>query len=319
MRRVPPLCALLLSSFLILAVLGCPAAPSPAPEEQAGASEEQAGATDDFMAELAEWRQERDEGLRAEDGWLTLAGLYWLEEGDTRFGSGPGNDLVFPQGAPEEIGVLHREGDRVTVRLEPGAGVTHEGEPVTELALTADVQGEPTVLELGSFSFYVIQRGERVGIRLKDRESPVLAGFTGIESFPAAPAWRIRGRLEPYEPPEEIRIPDVLGGVSEVPSPGALVFAVDGESYRLDATGEPEGPYFVVFGDETNGHETYGGGRFLAVEGADEEGGVVVDFNRAYNPPCVFTPFATCPLPPRQNRLALRVEAGEKTYGHPAH
>jgi uncharacterized protein (DUF1684 family) len=247
-------------------------------------------------------------------------GLFWLEEGDNAFGSGPDNDLVFPAGkAPGRAGVLRLDAGRVTLEAAPDSGLAHAGRPVATLALASDASGEPTVVELGSLSFHLIERSGRVGLRLKDRASPVLASFSGIESFPVDPSWRIEARFEPYEPPKTLRVPNVLGTPTEESCPGALVFEHDGQSFRLEPTGEAGRDLFLVFGDATNGHETYGGGRFLPVAWPAPGEPVVLDFNRAYNPPCVFTAYATCPLPPRQNRLPIRVPAGEKTWGEGGH
>ena len=274
-----------------------------------------------YEAESQAWRSEREENLQREDGWLTLAGLYWLEEGDNRFGSSPDNDLVFPDSAPAQIGAFHLENGQVTVAVEPGAGVTHEGQPVTEMALDAETDdgGQPTVLELGSLSFYAIERAGRLGVRLKDRDSSALASFSGLDYFPIDPAWRIQARFEPYDPPRTIRVPNIIGTEFDESCPGALVFTLEGETFRLEPTGEAGGDLFLVFGDASNGHQTYNGGRFLVVK-APQNGTADLDFNRAYNPPCVFTPYATCPLPPRQNRLPVSVPAGEKMYaGAPEH
>ena len=263
---------------------------------------------------------ERDEGLRRPDGWLSLAGLFWLAQGESSFGADPGNDVVFPaEKAPARIGVFEVEGRSVRVRIEPGVAVTHEGAPVSELELATDAEGDPTLLELGPLLFHAIERGDRVAIRLKDRESPLIAAFAGMERFPADPSWRVAARLERYDPPKTMMVPNVVGPPLPEPCPGRLVFEHQGESYALEPTGEPGGELFVVFGDATNGAETYGGGRFLYADWPDADGAVVLDFNRAYNPPCVFTPWATCPLPPPQNQLPFRVAAGETTYGDSAH
>jgi len=273
-----------------------------------------------YRQEIEAWRQSRLAGLKREDGWLTLVGLFWLEEGENRFGSDAGNRVVFPAGkAPAVAGSLERHGNAVTVKASPGTGLTTGGKPVAELLLRSDADGKPTVLELGSLRFHVIQRGDWVGVRVKDLKSPQLAAFHGIDEFPVRPDWRVEARFESYAPPKKIPIPNILGQVQDSPSPGAVIFERGGATYRLDALSNGEdGSLFLIFADQTNGHDTYGAGRFLEA-GAPKEGRVVVDFNKAYNPPCAFTSYATCPLPPRQNKLALRVEAGEKKYGqgHP--
>lgn len=272
-----------------------------------------------WRQEVEKFRQERVEGLKEEDGWFTLVGLAWLEEGENRFGSDPEAAVVLPAGkSPKLAGVLVRKGDKVAVRVEPGAKVTSGGKPVKTLDLVSDAEGEPTVLEMGPVSFYVIERGDKVGVRVKDKESDALKSFHGLDTWPIQPAWRIEARFEPYDPPRTIQIPNILGQVSDIPAPGAVVFDREGRTFRLDALGDPKEGLSLIFADQTNGKESYGAGRFLET-GPVRDGKVVVDFNLAYNPPCAFTSFATCPLPPSQNRLALRVEAGEKRYAGSAH
>jgi hypothetical protein len=315
--HLPVLLIALLAAPLLAAAEG---ATPPQPAAPAVATPASAAPKGAYLQEIESWRRERDEGLRDRDGWLTLVGLHWLKEGENRFGSGADNDIIFPAGkAPARAGVLRRSGDKVTLEAAPGAGIARDGKPVTTLDLAADDAGKPVVLELGSLRLFVIKRGDRLGLRVRDRESPALAAFRGVESFPADPAWRVEARFEPYDPPKPVPVPNILGTVSEEPSPGAVVFEKDGRTYRLDAlTGSDQGDLWLIFADRTSGEATYGGGRFL--ETPPPAGGkVVVDFNKAYNPPCVFTEFATCPLPPRQNRLDLAVTAGEKMYGEQHH
>jgi len=274
-----------------------------------------------FQAENEAWRKERTASLMEDDSWLTLVGLYWLEPGENRFGADSKNRVVFPKGKlPEFAGVLVRDGDKVRIEAQAGAGITSAGKPVTAMELKSDAEEGTTVLEAGSVSFFVIRRGDRVGVRIKDKESETRKGFKGLDFYPASPAWRVTARFEPYDPPRKVKIPNVLGQVNEIPSPGAVVFERQGKSYRLDTLGSLDGPELsLIFGDKTNGHETYGAGRFLDFP-APKDGKAVVDFNRAYNPPCAFTAFATCPLPPAQNKLQLAVEAGEKKFaGGPHH
>ncbi|HUM02108.1 MAG TPA: DUF1684 domain-containing protein, partial [Thermoanaerobaculia bacterium] len=179
-----------------------------------------------------------------------------------------------------------------------------------------DSSGEATRLSHGSLSFYLIKRGAKWGVRVRDSEAATLKNFKGVENFPVDPAWRISARFEKYQPAKKVEVPNVLEKPEKQDSPGAVVFTKDGKTYRLDAlVGGPKGELFLVFGDQTNSKETYGGGRFLHTPPPSADGSVVVDFNRAINPPCAFTPYATCPLPPKGNGLALAVTAGEKTYG----
>lgn len=298
---------LLAGTLVAAAGISC-AARQPAPVERD---------VKEHRTEVERWRAQRAERLRRDDGWLTLVGLSWLEPGENRFGSGPGHRVALPEGtAPADLGSFDLKDGKVRVRVSPGADVTHEGRPVVEMVLQSDAAGSPTVLQHGSLKFHVIERSDRFGIRVKDSQARALREFTGMENFPIDPGWRLTARFEPYAPPRKITVPNVTGEPTQETVPGALVFEKGGKSFRLEPVAE-EGSeeLFIIFGDATNGHETYGAGRFLYAPQPDTAGLVTLDFNRAYNPPCVFTPYATCPLPPPQNKLAMRIEAGEKAYG----
>jgi uncharacterized protein (DUF1684 family) len=274
-----------------------------------------------YRQEIEKWHAERAAELKSEDGWLTLAGLFWLKEGENKIGSDASNQIVLPQGkAPPIAGSLWL--DKGSVRLEslPGSGITHEGQPAGSLALQTDADGKPTTLNLGTLSFYVIKRGESLGVRVKDKENAARTNFLGLEYYPVNPVWRVEAKLQPYDPPKPVSITNVLGMVEDMTSPGALFFDVAGNSYRLDAVVENGSKeLFIIFADQTSGRETYGAGRYLYANPPDAQGTVIVDFNKAYNPPCAFTNYATCPLPPPQNRLPLRIEAGEKSYAGSKH
>lgn len=270
-------------------------------------------------AEIEQWRADREEGLGSDSGWMSLAGLFWLEEGESTFGSDESNDIVFPPGkAPARMGTLNRIGDDVRVRVNPEVDVRYEGEVVTEMALTDDLDEETTELTHGSLTWYIIEREEgSLAVRLHDSDNPNLDTFEGIDEFETDPAWHLTARLEPYDPPRMVQIPTIYNTVLDEPAAGALVFEVDGEEYRLDALPEPStNELFVIFGDPTNQTETYQAGRYIYVDMPGDDGTTILDFNKAYNPPCVFTQFATCPLPPPQNHLTLAVTAGEKRYQH---
>ena len=294
----------------LLAVLAAAACAAEAPPPPAAAPEPA------YLAALESWRAERYERLRRPDGWLSLVGLHWLREGVNTLGGDPASDLLLPADrAAAELGELRRSGRRVRFAAAPGAEVTLAGEPVTEVEMASDAGGEPTVLEHRSLVFYVIERGERIGLRVKDLESELRRDFDGIDHYPVDPAWRLDARFEPFAEVKMLPVPNITGDVLDQPVHGRVVFSVGGEEHALEPLGEPDGELFLVFGDETNGNETYGGGRFLDAGPPDGEGRLVLDFNRAYNPPCVFTPYATCPLPPPVNRLGLAVRAGEKSFG----
>ena len=274
-----------------------------------------------YRQEIAQWHRQRIASLSKPDSWLSLAGLFLLHDGTNRFGADSTNDIVFPPGkAPARMGTFFLENGVVRVKIDPGVPVTSDGKPVTTLPLKSDADGKPTILEYRSLNWYIIKRGEQLFVRLKDRENPRIAAFKGIEMFPVDEAWQVEATFEPYHPAKMIDVPTVLGTIDKSPSPGALVFRIKGKTYRLDPLAEPgDKEYFVVFADATTGFETYGGGRFLSVAVPGPDGKTVIDFNKAYNPPCAFSEFATCPLPPKQNRLPIKITAGEKKYGSGHH
>ncbi|HVR42652.1 MAG TPA: DUF1684 domain-containing protein [Thermoanaerobaculia bacterium] len=265
--------------------------------------------------EIVEWRERRAASLTRDTGWLTLTGLFWLAEGENSVGSGEGNRVRLPEKAPERVGTLTLREGTVTLSAPAEAGLRVGGEPVGSIEMAPDVSGSPTIAEIGAVQFLVIERGGKIGVRVRDREHPARTSFAGLDYFPIDPKWRVEARLEPYDPPKQIPILNIIGIVEPAPSPGALVFTVDGREHRLDPIAE-EGSdeLFVIFADRTSGRETYPAGRYLYAERPGPDGTTILDFNRSYSPPCAFTEFATCPLPPRQNRLAVRVEAGEKNF-----
>lgn len=268
-------------------------------------------------------RAQRDAGLRDPTGWLSLVGLHWLRDGGQQFGASPTNEIVLraEEGeVPPVAGTLELAGGRVLVHPSPGAVLTSDGRPVLDGSELLDDQADvPTTLELASLRLVVIRRGEgRVGLRVKDASAPALHTFTGLPYFEIDPEWRLTGRLVRAEPGATIQVPTVLGDVGGESTPGVVEFTVRGRPYRLDALESTPGHLWLIFRDETSGHETYRGGRFLVTGEVQPDDSVEIDFNLAYNPPCVFSPFATCPLPPEGNQLPLRIEAGEKVWelGH---
>lgn len=246
---------------------------------------------------------------------MSLAGLSWLKEGDNPAGSDGAATVKFPSTAPRALGTFQRKGDVVRFVSAPGVAVTVDGKPVERMDLLSDEKGAPTLLKSGSFTFHLIKRGDRLGVRIKDANAPTRTGFKGIDRYPVDGKWRVTARFEPFATPRKMKVPTVLGTTDEMYAPGTVIFTVDGKEHRLDPVIE-EGSkeLFFIFADQTSGKETYGAGRFLYAP-MPKDGVVVVDFNRAYNPPCAFTKFATCPLPPPQNRLGVPVTAGEKNYG----
>ncbi|HMB60557.1 MAG TPA: DUF1684 domain-containing protein [Xanthomonadales bacterium] len=262
-----------------------------------------------------QWRQRRDAGLRREHGWLTLVGLEWLNEGENRVGVAAENGVVIP-GGPDFWGTIFLEGDSLRFERAEGADVLVDGALVEAAELLADNAGEPTVVQSGTLTFHVIFR-ESYGVRVSDSQAATRVNFQGIDNFPIQPDWRVEGQLIPAAEGETIEIGNVLGQVSDTPVFGRFEFERDGESYQLIGLGdETSDTLWFIFSDRTSGHGTYGAGRFLYSEGLPENGRLVVDFNKAYNPPCAFNDYSTCPLPPQENRIKLAVTAGEKDF-HP--
>lgn len=270
-----------------------------------------------YRTEIETAWAEREARLRADDGWLTLTGLYWLEPGPNLVGTADEAAVRLPDGE-EIVGSLHLGPDRVVTLLPaPGVDLTVNSEPAAEQELAADTDGAPDFMRAGRARFYLIARGDRVGVRIKDPEAPTRLEFPGLERFPIDPSLRVVAAYAPYPEPREVAIPTVIGEPSIMLAPGLLHFEIDGEGVSLEpyVSSPDDTNLFMVFRDATSGVETYGAGRFLdamLIEGSSE---VVLDFNLATNPPCAFTPFATCPLPTPENTLFVAVTAGEKYSG----
>jgi hypothetical protein len=269
------------------------------------------------LAEVETWRAKREASLRSPTGWLTLVGLHWLTPGEHEFGQHPSNAIrLTGHGVPPLAGHL-LVADDGTVRIRPhrDAPIRQGGRPLDEeLAMEDDQRERPTTVEVGSLRLQLIRRGERherIGLRVRDTESPALRAFRGVPHFPVDPDWRVVGRLERPDVPLEIPVPDVLGDRVLTPSPGVVALPLPGGEQRLHALEEDDGALWLIFGDTTNGVETFEGGRFLTTGPVAADGSVVVDFNLSRNPPCVFSPYATCPLPPAGNRLSVAIPAGE--------
>ena len=252
----------------------------------------------DYPAELSAWRRDREAKLKAEGGWLSVAGLFWLDEGANRFGTAASNQIVLPDG-PANAGTFELRRGAVAVAMNGSARVV------------ASDSAEP--VKVGRLSLFLIKRGEKFGIRMKDPQAPTRLNFRGIDYFPPKPAMRITARF--VAEPKKIPILNVLGQTEPSECPGYVVFRLDGKEHRLYPILEEPGAtsLFFIFRDPTAGKETYGAGRFLDTD-LPKNGKVTLDFNKAYNPPCVFTDYATCPLPPKENHLTVRIEAGEKKY-----
>ncbi len=269
----------------------------------------------DETARIADWRAKRLASLTSATGWLTPIALYWLKEGENTLGRASTQDFSLDDVAlsPDTGAFILTQG-RVRYVAHASSAMTYQGSPVTSLELKSDTDERPTELVAGSLHFMLIERAGHLGIRVRDSVSPNRSHFNGLQYFPVRADWHIQARFEPYNPEHRIPIVNILGMEQEMISPGALVFEREGRTWRLDAIREAgDEDLFVMFSDATSGKQTYGAGRFMYVE-LPQGDRVDVDFNEAFNPPCAFTDFATCPLPPQQNRLDLTVDAGELKY-----
>ena len=264
-----------------------------------------------YQREVEKFRAEEIKDLKS--NWLVLAGLFWLKPGSNSFGTGASNAIVLPAGtAPAIAGVFELNGDEVTLKMEPGAAATIDKQPVTMAKLQPDTSGKATVVALGRLRMHVIKRGERVGVRLKDLQNPALRNFTSLQFFPLDATYRVTATWVPSDGKRTVDVPNVLGDVSHETVPGEVRFTINGQPLTLTALGgDAAKGLFFVFSDTTSRTETYPSGRFLEAD-AVKDGKVVIDFNKAYNPPCAVTPYATCPLAPKENRLAVAIPAGEK-------
>jgi len=265
-----------------------------------------------YQQSFDKWKAELTDDRK--QNWASLAGLFWLKPGENKFGADPKNEIVFPKG-PAYAGSFFLTGKDVSVKLAPDAHVTVAGKPLAVSKLEPDTSGHPTVLDMGSLRFLVVVRGERVGIRLKDTESEAARNFRGLTFFPLDMNYRVTAKFEPSAGKKTVDVPSVLGDVNATPVAGTVVFQLNGQELRLtDLGGDPGQGLFFVFSDPTSKTDTYPGGRFLDTEPV-VNGTVVLDFNRAHSPPCALTPYATCPLAPKENHLQVAIPVGEK-YDH---
>jgi uncharacterized protein len=293
MRLAAATIVLLASAALFAHARGsAPAAPDPA-----------------YVQSFEKWKAEQIDDLKK--NWLPLAGLYWLKPGANSFGSDSANAIVFPKG-PAHAGEFDLDGEDVSIKLLPEAGAKLAGKPLTSAKLDPDVSGHASIVEIGTLQFHVIVRGERVGIRLKDTDSAAVRDFHSLMFYPLDMNYRVTAKWVPSDGKKTIDVPNVLGDVTAVPVAGTVVFKINGQEQKLTALGgdAAKGLSFV-FNDLTAKSDTYPGGRFLETDPVID-GTVVLDFNRAYNPPCAVTPYATCPLTPKENRLQVPIAAGEK-------
>lgn len=269
-----------------------------------------------FVKAELEWREARDQSMRSPTSWLTIAGLYWLDEGENTFGTDPENKFRLPEGSgPPFAGKFILHDEKVKVVSSAGSVLRSEGKTIEEMVLKSDKTGKPDIIDLNDLRMWVIERGGRLAIRLRDLNAPRYKNYSGLEFFPPRKKYHIKADLVLYNPPKTVTLGTAIGTETNMVSLGVVKFLLNGKEYRLDAFEEEPGSktLFIVFKDETSGKETYGASRFMEVHLLDD-GSLDLNFNRAYNPPCAYTPHATCPLPPPQNILPVRIEAGEKMY-----
>lgn len=272
-----------------------------------------------WVQQIEEWKQYRIGRLTEPTGWLRLVDLIWLKEGENRFGSGAEMEVRFPEGAiPEFAGVFTLQEGRVRMRVADGVRIFHNGDPVTDLIIYGSEKREEVAgrieLSHGDLTWFVDRRGDQYGIRLFSLDTPRADAFRGFPTWPLDESWHLKAKFHPYEKERTIPVVNVLGEMVERHSPGWVEFEIQGERLRLDAFVSASG-YFFIFADETNRSESYQAGRYLIMPPPDEEGNMILDFNRAYNMPCSFSRFTTCQLPPPQNRLPIAITAGEKRPG----
>ena len=266
----------------------------------------------EYRSQIRAWQQHREAGLRTPDGWLTLVGLFWLNSGTATIGSGETSDFLLPKDAPSQTGQFHVNGKTVTFTSLAGNQLSVNGRPFTGTITLKHDQDDDKCDKIGAgpILFYVIDRDARMAVRVKDAESETLRNFKGTRFFPIAPEFRFEAKF--IDKPAKVPVPNILGKTEMEDSPGLVEFTYKGQSYQLRPIYEGKTLYFI-FRDHTSKTETYQAGRMVNTP-LPENGKVILDFNKAYNPPCTFTPYATCPLPLKENVLPIRIEAGELRY-----
>jgi hypothetical protein len=275
-----------------------------------------------YRRDIERWRAEREASLRLKDGWLSISGLFFLKEGLNRFGSDRSNEIVLPSSSPARAGTFELRQGRVFATITRGVDASFRDRPVRpdtpfEMKKAGDL-GQGDALAIGPLTLFVHLSGDKLAIRMRDAESALLKQFTGLKWFAVDPSYRVTARFIPFDTPRNVNVPNILGDMERYVTPGVLAFTLEGREYRLQPfqVGSPGSHrFFIVFRDLTSGKETYSAARFVYAD-MPKNGTTIIDFNRAYNPPCAFNPFTTCPLPLPSNRLAVRITAGERNYGH---
>ncbi len=297
-RRLPVLKGLVIAASVWAVVPGSVEADDPA-----------------YRSEIERFQQAREASLRAEDGWLSVSGLFWLKPGRNRIGNDPSSDVVLREGVPHWVGVLTVAADNTGVStFQPASGLNFllNGKPFEGGAIRSDANGgKADVLALGDIRLILLRRGDRFALRLKDNQSTTRTRFAGLRWYPAQEDWRIFARFTPHTLPRTISFDTIVGGVDVMPCPGFVTFEHGGQSHRLDAAEESDGTLWFVFRDATAGKTTASNARQLTAD-APRGDVVILDFNKAINLPCAYIEHATCPIAPPRNRLAIEVTAGEQ-------
>jgi uncharacterized protein len=266
-----------------------------------------------YQNEVRKWRSDHETALKSENSWFSLAGLFWLKEGLNTIGKGANYDIQLTDNFKgEKFGEILFQNGLATLKVENNVEAITDGKQIAEIVLVSDENQKQTVIQTGSQTFYLIKRENKFGIRLKDKNSPSRLNFKGLYWFPINEKYRVTATFEPFPEPKEVLIPNTIGSGYRMKSEGILKFKLLGKNYSLQPA-EENGRFFIIFRDLTSKTETYGVGRFLYAE-KSKDNKVILDFNKAENPPCAYTTFATCPIPPQQNRLQLAIKAGEKRY-----
>ena len=272
------------------------------------------GQQTNYRSEVEKWRVDHETELKSDSSWLTVAGLFWLKDGANTIGTGSGFDIELTDNFKGKFGTIDFQNGAAILKVENGVEALSDGNKFSEIRLVSDEKDKPTTIQTGSQTFYLIKRENRFGIRLKDKNNKSRTEFTGEKWFPVDEKYKVEATFEAFAEPKEVLIPNVLGGNFKMKSPGVLRFKLNGKKYALEPVLENgSDDLFIIFRDATSKTETYGAGRFLYAK-PPENGKVILDFNKSENPPCAFTSFATCPLPPPQNRLNAAIKAGEKRY-----
>jgi hypothetical protein len=266
-----------------------------------------------YRDDIEKWRQKRVTDLKAEDGWLSVTGLYWLRPGETKVGSDPSNDLLLPDRLPGLVGTFALSDGKVDFQPAPQVAVARNGTQFKGGRIYSDADLRPDTLALRDVKLILLKRGERYAVRIKDNQSALRASFAGLRWYPSREEWRIQATFVPYALPTKLKMDTIVGETEIMDSPGYVTFERAGKTYRLEAAGQKNGTLWFVFRDGTSGRTTHGGARQLYAD-LPKQGSVLLDFNKAVNLPCAYIPYATCPLAPAQNRLSLAIEAGEMKY-----